>query len=440
MLLALLAACDPGSPVLLVPKLVILPPELRVGERSLPIRSAPSPDAPLRGYTAADASFYVLGRAGDEGCEAGWGILQAGGYLCLEGTTRATRQAEPWPPLVLFDPPEPSEYDEYVQTGEYDHRSPERIAPAVYAKRWKRFEGNLYASLDAFLDGEGPVGKLAPGAGNKYRFERILETEKGPVLQREDGRVARLDDVYLYPVSRLRGIDLLEDPMPEGALPALTIDPEGAPLRTAEGELALRVPYHTALAVSESDGRWYAHGIDPSPLEIDRSSFRVASRSPESPSGLADGERWIDIDLAEQTLVVYEGDEPIYVTLVSTGASGTATPIGTWQIYEKHGLKDMVSRPGAADPYRVEDVPWTMMFKPRYALHTAYWHWGFGRPASHGCVNLAPFDAAWLYENVGAPVPAGWRIMYTTREEGGVVRIRRGDVLGEDHRGEANEG
>lgn len=53
-------------------------------------------------------------------------------------------------------------------------------------------------------------------------------------------------------------------------------------------------------------------------------------------------------------------------------------------------------RPGAGY-YYIEEVVWTTFFYSGYALHSAYWHDAFGRPRSHGCVNLSLYDAWWLY-------------------------------------------
>ena len=47
--------------------------------------------------------------------------------------------------------------------------------------------------------------------------------------------------------------------------------------------------------------------------------------------------------------------------------------------------------------YELEDVPHVMYFFEDYALHGAYWHNNFGVPMSHGCVNVNPVDAGWLF-------------------------------------------
>ncbi|RLT52714.1 MAG: murein L,D-transpeptidase [Chloroflexi bacterium] len=110
--------------------------------------------------------------------------------------------------------------------------------------------------------------------------------------------------------------------------------------------------------------------------------------------------RWIDVNLYEQTLAAYEDERMVYTTLVSSGISQWVTHPGLFQIYEKL-LKDDMGGAFAADQsdyYLIEDVPWVMYYDGSRALHGAYWHNKFGFQKSHGCVNLSPRDALWLYE------------------------------------------
>jgi hypothetical protein len=51
-----------------------------------------------------------------------------------------------------------------------------------------------------------------------------------------------------------------------------------------------------------------------------------------------------------------------------------------------------------------------------YAFHAAYWHDAFGAPKSHGCVNLSPIDARWLFHFTEPPVPRGWHGAFSLRE------------------------
>ena len=58
--------------------------------------------------------------------------------------------------------------------------------------------------------------------------------------------------------------------------------------------------------------------------------------------------------------------------------------------------------------YDIRDVPYIQYFHEGYALHGAFWHDDFGKVHSHGCVNLAPADAAWLFEWTDPVVPPEW--------------------------------
>ena len=105
------------------------------------------------------------------------------------------------------------------------------------------------------------------------------------------------------------------------------------------------------------------------------------------------GQRWIDIDISSQTLTAYDGNTPVFNTLVSTGLA-FPTPVGTYKILYKLQAQRMTG-PG----YDLPNVPWVMYFTNRgHAIHGAYWHNNFGNPMSHGCVNMRPSEAQWLYD------------------------------------------
>jgi lipoprotein-anchoring transpeptidase ErfK/SrfK len=110
-----------------------------------------------------------------------------------------------------------------------------------------------------------------------------------------------------------------------------------------------------------------------------------------------DTERWVGIDLYEQVLTVYEGQLPIFTTLVSTGLPRWPTYEGTFNIYFRRTRADMSWGTPGDDFYYLQEVPWTMYFDQGRALHGAYWHDGLGYRRSHGCVNMSITDAHWLY-------------------------------------------
>jgi len=102
---------------------------------------------------------------------------------------------------------------------------------------------------------------------------------------------------------------------------------------------------------------------------------------------------WVEVNLSQQMLYAYRGDQFISSFYVSTGTSSYPTVTGVYKIYAKFPSTTMVG-PG----YHLPDVPYSMFFYKGYSLHGTYWHSNFGVPMSHGCVNMDTSDAAWVYE------------------------------------------
>jgi hypothetical protein len=148
----------------------------------------------------------------------------------------------------------------------------------------------------------------------------------------------------------------------------------------------------------EMDGvNWYLIGPDE---WIEGRRYAALVYPTVSPPGGVTNGRWIEINLYEQTVSVYENNHLIFATLVSTGIDSWWTRPGLFQISEKVDSTPMSGAFEAdlSDYYYLEDVPWTMYFDEKRALHGAYWHNQFGYQRSHGCANLSPGDAHWLYQ------------------------------------------
>ncbi|MDQ3707616.1 MAG: LysM peptidoglycan-binding domain-containing protein [Chloroflexota bacterium] len=126
------------------------------------------------------------------------------------------------------------------------------------------------------------------------------------------------------------------------------------------------------------------------------SRSRAAPAEPKPPMGEF-GPKWVEVSISTQALTAYEGNTPVYSTKISSGRSRYPTVEGTFRVYAKYAQTRMRGGEGA-DRYDIPDVPYTMYFYSDYALHGAYWHNNFGTPQSHGCVNLSPQDAKWLYD------------------------------------------
>lgn len=125
-------------------------------------------------------------------------------------------------------------------------------------------------------------------------------------------------------------------------------------------------------------------------------------------------EKWIEVDLSDQLLRAYDGEEICYTASVSTGRAHTPTVVGKFRIKTKYEAQ-LMTGPG----YYLPNVPYVMYFYARYALHGAYWHDKWGTPTSHGCVNLKREDAKWLYEWTSPEVPEGAKSVCASRESPG---------------------
>jgi len=162
------------------------------------------------------------------------------------------------------------------------------------------------------------------------------------------------------------------------------------------------------------------------------------ARDSEPPDDLEGDSKWIDVDLDEQVATAYEGRTPVYTTMVSTGNPKWPTPAGVYRVWMKLDETDMNGQMGDEQPYSVATVPWTMFFARDFAFHTAYWHDRFGEARSHGCVNISPRDARWLWEWAEPGVPPGWSMAAGIAEEPGtLVKIHGAQAPATSYRGYA---
>jgi lipoprotein-anchoring transpeptidase ErfK/SrfK len=136
-----------------------------------------------------------------------------------------------------------------------------------------------------------------------------------------------------------------------------------------------------------------------------------APNPPQIPGPEVAGERWILVDIANQTTTAMIGEMALYTALVTTGKEGWETPRGSWRIEYRVENETMTSAAiGAEEYYVLEDVLWTQYFtNVGHALHLNYWRdeYYFGSiPSSHGCVGMRYADAEffWRFASVGTRV------------------------------------
>lgn len=139
----------------------------------------------------------------------------------------------------------------------------------------------------------------------------------------------------------------------------------------------------------------------------------LAPLSPEVP----DSKKKIQVRLDDQLVFAYENDQPVFVTRTATGEAfrygNYTTPTGSYLTYHKRPTRHMAGGDLTADGYDLPGVPWVMYItESGLSLHGTFWHNDFGHPKSHGCVNLSPAAAKWLFRWTRPVVPPDHQFAY----------------------------
>ena len=367
--------------------------------RASVVREFPdSHSAPL-GTVAQDMRVAWTRAANGRGCQRPWVEIEPRGWICsthLEPNSR--------PPRLVEMP-----------------RIPEgEVVPGVYGK----VLGARTRAFKTLTDARRRIGGRHLADATLVKFNREVTLGRQRFWRTTSGELVDARRVMPKEPSRMAGVELgtgRAPVLPFGWVRSdLPVTAWEDPERWIElGELPPRILVPAARHSKDGASLRIAPG-----LWIDPSSVRVARLVPPPP-GLRPDEKWIDIDLAEQVLVAYEGTRPVFATLISSGQR-KRTPTGTFRIWIKFAETEMTGVVKGRS-YQVADVPWTMFFHGGFALHAAYWHDKFGNRASSGCVNLAPADARLLYRWTEPQVPDGWTMAYPTAESPGtLIRIRKG--------------
>lgn len=269
----------------------------------------------------------------------------------------------------------------------------------------------LAALDDAAIHGGTVSGLVARWMVGDY-FVAIASVER--VGDREFYRTAagnyvRVEDITILPVPPMHGEHLSEGELPiafvlEDTPAQCELDGVLQPCGSAEKHA--RFPVRGTL---DRDGQVFVRG--PGGITLPADAVRVVERI-APPEDIPASARWVHIDLSRQALVAYEGEQPVFVTLVSSGREGYHTPDGLYRVQRKYLTKSMAGKDiENGRRYQVQEVPWTMYYDRNFAVHGAYWHNRFGKTKSHGCTNVPPVDARWLYHWSSPTLPRGWHAM-----------------------------
>jgi hypothetical protein len=110
----------------------------------------------------------------------------------------------------------------------------------------------------------------------------------------------------------------------------------------------------------------------------------------------------IEVRTADQAIIAFEYDRPVFMAKTATGAKFSngdfSTPPGRYITAHKRPSRHMAAGNLAANGYDLPGVPWiSYITESGISFHGTYWHNNFGRPRSHGCINLSPKAARWVY-------------------------------------------
>lgn len=399
----------------------------------------------LRAGAVVDRSPDPLGTSG---CEGGWYRIEPRGYVCVgKGATLDLNHPIVQAAKLAPRRGQPLPYD-YAMSGE--------PAPHLYFRlpsladqlrvEGQRRGGYLQPALAALPVAAVPEfllsGKDLPQpygsdknlsysvhrgrarTNSAFGLSTIFEwTDRRFGLTTELDLIA-LDQTKPATVSQVCGVELKNGGAPAFVLASGTraYEPTGATFRPAEAvkgrtgfELTGKTHGGTSGLLETTTGLWL-----PAPAlvvgEVRKDRAKHAER----------GKKWISVSIEKQLLTAYEGEKPVYAALVSTGRGGMGDPDttfstirGTFMIRAKHVSGTMDGEEGSDEAFDLRDVPYIQYFHEGYALHAAYWHDDFGKPRSHGCINLAPTDAAYLFDWTDPKVPSDWH--GATSPQGGTL-------------------
>ncbi|KYF74542.1 hypothetical protein BE11_06220, partial [Sorangium cellulosum] len=431
------------------------------------VYARPSTDAKRVGFLRAGAIVEMDPEpAGTAGCPGGFRKIKPFGYVCLgpdatldldhEIVRAASRRPDVTHKL-------PYMYGVVTRGGPAYARIPTEDDVA-------RHEPSLKKHLDRWAKDEQSGATYGLDVWLKWRTEpappaldalaqRVTDPDI-PWFLRDGRRAPNLsgliktdDAVKIDEVSRRNGMAFIESFLHEGRRYNVTTDLRVVPadrFRPIRGsdfhgvEIGKDIDFPFALVRRAGGKRWRVEGkklVDGGELEWrsavpltgkqqffggklhyetkdgdwvdDRHAGRI-DPAKKMPAWGKNGEKWLDVNLTKQVLVAYEGTKPVYATLISSGEAGledhessTATKRGIFRIHTKY-ISITMDSDAVGEEFELRDVPYVQYFEEGYALHGAYWHDKFGRPKSHGCINLSPEDARRLFFWTEPAVPPGW--------------------------------
>ena len=425
------------------------------------IFAAPNWKARRIGYLRAGAVVERRAEpaAKNHACPGGWYRIEPRGYVCVgdkatldvfhpvvEASKKRPVRDDGLPyTYVMSRFPPPPLYARLPSGGELAKVEPDLKGHLRKAARMALETGFVPPPPAEPVPGSLLYGMRAPALGGEHRSRTAVSigharARSGFALlstfDHEGRRYGLTTELAAIPIDRTRvvkpstfhGIELDDDvTLPVAFIRSKhasrwIVGPGGAITKGAP--LAFREAVPLARGQRRIAGQSYMIAKDGSLIPADR-AVRV-DRFHHAPAWATGNRTWIDVSILRQSLVAYRGKKPVYVTLVSTGADGIGDPKkthstiqGAFLIHTKH-VSVTMDDDKIGDEFDFRDVPFVQYFTEGFAFHAAYWHDEFGTPRSHGCVNLAPLDASWLFRFTDPVVPPAWH---------GALSLRKGTLV-----------
>ena len=147
--------------------------------------------------------------------------------------------------------------------------------------------------------------------------------------------------------------------------------------------------------------------------------MRVISRRELKPISPKVTDKWIEINRQDQSLTCFENGMDVFRTRIATGLGDTPTPRGEFNVLLKRHARRMEGNING-DEYDLVGVPFPVYFTwSGVAIHGTYWHNDYGTPHSHGCVNVTPLAAKWIFRWVTPEIEYSDYMIFSTNENTG---------------------
>jgi hypothetical protein len=407
------------------------------------------------------------------GCRGKWYSIEPRGYVCDDDTATLDLE-DPYFKALAFSAP-----DEGVWPYRYAHSNGAPMYSRVPTKEeWLKAEReygpvNTWKPLGAwakgheenivdtpiaatderpyFIDADGkrtaPGGNYNPQvlvwkripAGSMLAYSRAFEMNGRVWLLTPDTMIVPADRVSDMKKSEFEAVhfDSSELRLPfawnrsKEPIALFQRDGDGRFVATSQ-KLAAKSPVEIVDDEVRKDGWVYYElrkqpgffvGKNEAPEKLLDSEVTITRLATKLPSGVSEGEKWLQVRVVPGTLTAYKGLEPVMTTLFSPGKGGVPLPsykfpedhskyattaLGYFPIEWKERVATMSNEKGEPKVLWFTDVPHQQYLKAPLAMHVTYWHEDFGKRKSAECVNVSPKDGRWLFGWTDPPLPEGW--------------------------------